>query len=252
MNYQQQQKYFSQEWLQKYEQALGGNTSKVHRLYKANIRLAQSFYPLLTILEVALRNAIDKCLIQHFNDPDWIRNQVNGYMSDPLLGRLRNPYSMKNMAIKTINKNHNRSHGKLISDINFGFWTEFFEKKHYGLLQGKVDHIFSNKPSTIKRNNIYDRLNEIRRFRNRVAHHEPVCFKPRTSTFDLSQALKIHQYSYEVLEWLDLEIAQWPKDIDTVNYELLRIDAIRNGGMNLDKRIQLFLMKCKHLLNDKL
>jgi hypothetical protein len=44
--------------------------------------------------------------------------------------------------------------------------------------------IFTNKPKDINHKIIYKELDEIRDFRNRIAHHEPICFnkKDKVST----------------------------------------------------------------------
>src|SRR5687768_4864643 len=57
------------------------------KLYNANIMLAQAFHPLLSQLEVVLRNALNSVLCRHFGDTDWIINEKAGFMSDRSLGR---------------------------------------------------------------------------------------------------------------------------------------------------------------------
>ena len=42
--------------------------------YKANIEVSESYYPLLAIMEIALRNNIDNQLKRKFNDENWFEH----------------------------------------------------------------------------------------------------------------------------------------------------------------------------------
>ena len=42
--------------------------------YKANIEVSESFYPLLAIMEIGLRNNIDSQLKRKFEDENWFEN----------------------------------------------------------------------------------------------------------------------------------------------------------------------------------
>ena len=48
--------------------------NKAYRLYKVNIELSEAFYPILSVLEVALRNVVNERLKVHFNDLYWFKN----------------------------------------------------------------------------------------------------------------------------------------------------------------------------------
>lgn len=43
--------------------------------YKSNILISESFYPLLAVLEIGLRNSIDYQLTKRFNDREWYDNK---------------------------------------------------------------------------------------------------------------------------------------------------------------------------------
>jgi hypothetical protein len=49
---------------------------KSYRLYKLNIELSEAFYPILSVLEVSLRNSVDETLKLHFKDPYWFQNSL--------------------------------------------------------------------------------------------------------------------------------------------------------------------------------
>ena len=45
--------------------------------YIYNIELSKSFYPIINIFEVTLRNSIDRALVTFFDVPDW--NEKRNY-----------------------------------------------------------------------------------------------------------------------------------------------------------------------------
>jgi hypothetical protein len=77
--------HFSALRVERYLQATQHSAPRAIELYKLNLKLCQAFHPLLSILEVVLRNRINDVLSEHFDDTNWIINQKNGFMSDPSL-----------------------------------------------------------------------------------------------------------------------------------------------------------------------
>lgn len=62
--------------------------------------------------------------------------------------------------------------GLIISNLNFGFWTQFTSKKISPLHnQGLNKRVFRGHPEISK---VESEVNKIRQFRNRVFHHEPL------------------------------------------------------------------------------
>ena len=76
MKYYEYEKAFSPARLNKYLISCNGNTNKALTLYRHNVKLCQKFYCVLNIFEVVLRNAINEHYKSYFDDPDWIRNQL--------------------------------------------------------------------------------------------------------------------------------------------------------------------------------
>jgi len=60
MKYEEYEKAISRPRLNIYLNACKGNKRKAIRLYRLNIKLSQSFYAILSILEVIIRNSIDE------------------------------------------------------------------------------------------------------------------------------------------------------------------------------------------------
>ena len=114
--------------------------------------------------------------------------------------------------------------GKIISDQNFGFWVSLFLSHHYGLVSGQIIHIFPNKPIRETRASIYDKLDKIRNFRNRVNHCEPICF--RGNTIDCTESLTILNSIYDLLNWIDPELEKFFDGLDNVRNKINQINSI--------------------------
>jgi len=222
--------YFSEARTNRYLIASKHAKIKALDLYKANLKISQSFHPLLGILEVILRNKLNSVLENFFSDPNWIINQKNGFMSDPSLiefkgqeNKTAQKYFLKSEIIqselkisksgKLINSN------RLISEQNFGFWTAFFETKHYRLLLGKPIQIFKTLPPKHGRKEIYEQLTNIRKFRNRINHNEPICFSE--NKVDFSEALAVNQSILDIFIWIDPEILTFISDFNSVEKNIL-------------------------------
>jgi hypothetical protein len=196
--------------------ATGNNNERAKKLYNANIRLAQAFHPILSQFEVVLRNSLNISLSIYFSDPEWIINQKSGFMRD---NSLRNShYFLKTCVQKTETKLTRRAipitSGKIISDQTFGFWIAFFLSHHYSLVGGQPIHIFAHKPISENRASIYSKLDEIKNFRNRVNHCEPICFNGHT--IDCSLALDIRSKLYSLIKWIDPQLVPFFESIDNI------------------------------------
>lgn len=225
ISYSQIESQLSQPRLKRYLTATGDNKTKAIQLYKANLRISKSFYPLVNVLEVAVRNSLDKVLSRHFGDTDWILNKQRGFMSDNSL-RQGNFY-LKNQVSKAIrnlrNRNAHITSGKVIAEQTFGFWTALLKPHHYRLLQGKPIDAFPNCPHNYQRNDFLRELNKLRDFRNRIYHNEPICFSNNVVGF--STASEIHDLILEVLEWIDGKFG-WINDLDEVVSEIRKASKI--------------------------
>jgi uncharacterized protein YutE (UPF0331/DUF86 family) len=102
--------------------------------------------------------------------------------------------------------------GNIIAEQSFSFWTNFFEAYHFKILKGKPIQIFSNLPHGVGRKEIFQKLNAIRQFRNRVNHNEPICFVD--NKFSYSEIQTIRQSIYELLTFIDERLIDFVESID--------------------------------------
>jgi Abi-like protein len=207
-------KYISVARFGRYKQATKNDIKRAEKLYKANLRLAQAFHPLLGILEVTLRNTLNNNLCVFFNDVDWILNRQN-FMNSYLKGEIQKAQNRlnRNKAVVTSSK--------IIAEQTLGFWTNFFEKSIYKNLKGNPIQIFNKLPSGIGRLEIHNKLDSIRLLRNRINHNEPICF--RGNQIDLKEAQEIYTNISEIMTWINPDLFKWMKEVDKVEKEIIRI-----------------------------
>jgi hypothetical protein len=219
-------KYLSRPRYYRYLIATVNSKDRAKILYNANIRLAQAFHPILSQFEVVLRNSLNIILSAHFIDTDWIINQKNGFMRDHSLKNSH--YFLKTCVQKTETKLQKRgipiTSGKIISDQSFGFWLAFFLSHHYSLVGGQPIHIFPHKPANENRASIYDKLDKIKDFRNRVNHCEPICFVGHN--IDCNEALNIRTTIYALIEWIDPNLIPFFEDIENIQSKANQIMQI--------------------------
>ena len=169
MKYERYEKALSTPRIGKNKKACNGDKNKALILYRYNIKLCQKFYGVLGVLEVVLRNAINEHFKTHLQDNDWLATQSqNGFL-----------FHYQDIIVKEINKlihNHKYTHDKLVASLSLGVWTFLFSRNCYKSSGKTLLQILPNKTHGLNQRDIYADLDKIRTFRNRIAHHEPLCF----------------------------------------------------------------------------
>ena len=140
------EKIISGERLQPYLTHHNNNQENAIQHYKSNILVSEAFYPLLSILEIGLRNSIDFQLTIRFDDKNWFENRefikiASRFQFDRISDAKSNILSEK----KEITT------GRIISELSFGFWTSFFDTKFEMTLWKTLRHAFPNCPKEIRK-----------------------------------------------------------------------------------------------------
>jgi hypothetical protein len=160
--------------LYRYKAACHNNTRKTLSLYRANIRMSQAFLAVLGIFEVVLRNKIDRHYkVQFAATPDWLVSSTlpGGFLTyngcQNSLNKISRTYS---------DLGANYTHDKLLAELSFGFWKFMFAGRQFQAGGSTLLAILPNLPPHRNQNFVYQKLDRINSIRNRVAHHEPICF----------------------------------------------------------------------------
>ena len=217
MQYPKFELYVSKPRIDRYLTACGGCQTRTQELYQANLKIAESFYSVLNLFEIFLRNRMNIELTKYFANPDWILTEKSGFMDD--ISLMPSKYFLKTQ-VQTAEKRakvrkKTITSGTIIAEQSLGFWTSLFDTHHYKLLSGSIIHCFPNKPSNIQRKQINLTLDEIREFRNRIYHNEPICFN--NSNIDFSEAMRIKSDIYNVLNWMDVDLANYTAKFDNID-----------------------------------
>lgn len=151
--------------------------------YLWNCTLSESLYESLHWLEISLRNSIHAAATQAWG-VSWL---TNGHLLPPEQGQVDD-------AIARLKKEgKNTSSEDIIAALNFGFWTSLFRKDYENKLRPLLIKIFPyvTPTSDRTRKHISDRLNNIRKFRNRIFHFEPIIkYKPEVRYGEIKQTIE--------------------------------------------------------------
>lgn len=78
--------------------------------------------------------------------------------------------------ISNLTANGTYTNDRIVSGVSFGFWPYMFTRLPFRLGGQSLLRIFPNRATGTNQRTIYNELQQIKNFRNRIAHHEPVCF----------------------------------------------------------------------------
>lgn len=222
MKYEEYESAWSPARLNRYLIACSGNKAKALQLYRLNIRLCQKLYGLLNVFEVVLRNAINEHYQHFFCDINWIESQLSsgGMLS---LAPKREEVSA---TINKLIKSGKYTSDRVVSCLSLGFWTYLFTKYPFAKGGKSILKILPNKSKPLGQRMVYNDLMRIKNFRNRIAHHEPICFDEKgqvNSSYARDNYLLILRYML-FLGFVDKQLL-WGMDVSP--YHLFqRIDSI--------------------------
>jgi hypothetical protein len=202
---------------QRYLQA-SGNRARALALYRANVALSQQLFGVIGVFEVILRNSIDRHMIAQQGN-EWLENAVapGGYFD--ISPGCEITYHSIQEAIHRMGIQY--THDGLITRLTFGFWTYLFSPKQFAVAGSSLLAVFPNRPFGTKQKTIFQNLVRINDLRNRIAHHEPICFEK--DTISTNQTEKRYHSILELLGWLGCNPQQILSGIDMVHNSLSTI-----------------------------
>lgn len=228
MKYSEFEKLISQPRLSRYKAACSNNTRKTVKLYKSNIRISQAFLGIIGVFEIVLRNKIDihyKAQFPAAGNPagnEWL-------LAATLPGGFLTPSNCRNSLLKVTEMygklGASYTHDKLIAELSFGFWKFLFSGHQFRAGGNTLLAIFPNLPAGYNQSNVYQKLDKINSIRNRVAHHEPICFGVGNA-IGTTYARDHFQHICDILGWLNISSSQLFYGVDGVSREASYIDSL--------------------------
>ena len=176
--------------------------SRAVKHYQSNIKLTEAFYTSLSVLEVALRNALSRELKTMTGRDDWYVIFAN----TPGLTNLNKYITQASKQI--IGRHEQITTSKIIAELTLGFWVSLLNAEYERLLWKDLRRAFPYIPKKDrKRKNVSAPLNRFRAFRNRVFHNESICW-------NMEKVQEIHDELLLVLEWINKDLPEWLTEID--------------------------------------
>ena len=191
------EKTFSSERMERYFALYPDEERRAILHYECNLKLAESFYVILSTLEVTLRNALTRELKTMTDREDW-------YAIFPTTPGLRSLNRYITEASQHISaRNEQVTPSKIVAELTLGFWVSLLNSEYERILWHSLRRAFPNMPRQQRqRRNVSAPLNLFRRFRNRVFHNESICW-------NLQRVEEIHSEMMTVLGWLNNDLPEW-------------------------------------------
>lgn len=210
----------SDERLQRYLMACNGNKAKAMTLYRRNISASLEMFAVVGAFEVALRNSIDRVMKANFGN-DWLRDAImpGGIFDIPAC---RDHAKIIRSAYDKLYRQGRYTHTHLLSKMEFGIWKYMFSSPQYRASNRVLLQVFPNKPTStreIQYNNtfIFNELDRVNSLRNRIAHHEPICFPAGFATITTSYIEYIYNKILTLLAWLGIDAESYLMGIEHVD-----------------------------------
>lgn len=195
-------------------------------LYRLNLKLSQELFTIVSCFEIALRNAIDR----HYTNTvglDWLRDSARpgGMFSNRQCGKT--PYIISEGERKL----NPYTHSKLLAEMDFGFWRYLFARHQYYSGDQTLLAIFPSKPISTPTHNynsnyIFSELEKINTLRNRLAHHEPVCFQIGSQIKDTNYARQNYNLIIQLFQWMNINESSLLYGLDHVSRIYDTIDQL--------------------------
>jgi hypothetical protein len=190
-------------------------TSSQHhalQLYAWNAKTASSAFEMVGHLEVLLRNAIDECLREHFREAErgipWFFLPLAGgeHVSKALSDvRSRLQEQERSSARHGIRQSTRDSRHQIVAGMSFGFWSGMLGPKYEELWRACIHRAFPH--SSGKRSDVSAALERVRKFRNRLAHHD--------SMLNVDVPFEV-RHILQVARYIDAEAAAWIEECTAV------------------------------------
>ena len=229
MKYSEFEDAISPDRMHRYVSACTNDTKRAMTLYRYNIKLSQEMYAIISCFEVSLRNKINKEMRANFGN-DWLRDFVlpgGRFDTDP---RVEGTRKIIKKAYEGLVRCHRYSPTKLLAEMEFGVWKFMFNNVQYRLSGRCLLNIFPNKPTSTPQAQydnafIFNALDVINNMRNRIAHHEPICFGDN-GNIDTQSVMFCYTRIMQLFQWMNI-------DADSLLYGVNHVVVVSDKVMKI-------------------
>ncbi len=187
----------SQERLGTYLDSTDGDREEAVQLHVWNTAVGSAFFGPLQILEVTLRNSMNRRLSETYGEA-WYDNCETGLnrRAQDLISRVR--YKLDNVG-------HGDVPHRIVAALSFGFWVSLLNTGHprgnyeMTLWRPALRKSFPHC-DRLRRSQAFEPLNRLLKLRNRIAHHEPIFLR------NLNEE---HNLILEITGWISPTTQEW-------------------------------------------
>ena len=134
-------------------------------------------------------------------------------------------------AYRELIRKHSYDHSQLLSKMEFGIWKYLYSNVHYALTGQVLLQVFPNKPRSTRTQHydnsyMFSVLDSVNNMRNRIAHHEPICFNKATGAIDTSYSLTIYAHIMMLFQWMGIDSGALLYGLDHVGQSSNKIMSI--------------------------
>ena len=219
----------SEERLHRYLEACGGVRVKAITLYRRNTIASLEMFAVVGAFEVALRNAIDKVMTTNYGT-DWLRDAIlpGGIFDIP---QCRDHARIIRAAYDKLIRQGRYTHTHLLSKMEFGIWKYMFSSPQFRASGRILLRILPNKSSStrdIQYNNtfVFNELDHLNSLRNRIAHHEPICFPTGLATITTSYIELVYEKIIRLFKWLGIDADKYLYGLDHIQQVCKKINQL--------------------------
>lgn len=167
------EQWLSADRFRTYLRFAGGDRVRALALHEWNARLNAALLHDFAHLEVGLRNLYDRALMGAVRGGErhWTEPVSFGALFPPAQPANARTHADLQRA-QALAGGSGAPVGKVLAELTFGFWVLLTSSRNSPLIW--TPHLSSAYPARSQRIRIHQGLDELRKARNRVAHHEPV------------------------------------------------------------------------------
>ncbi len=148
-----------------YLRSANGDQRNALALYEWSARTASAAFETVGHLEILLRNALDRCLRDYYRED---RTGIPWF----LLPTPGGDHVAESVAVarERLRPQRKETRHQIIAELTFGFWSGLLGPKYEDLWREAIRHAFPN--SSGRRKQVAVAVERVRKFRNRLAHHD--------------------------------------------------------------------------------
>lgn len=185
----------------------------VAQKYSWHALTSGAFFVSLHMCEVAVRNGVDAALTATYG-LDWPWQAV-------FENSLPNPAGLHFKPQSELRRARAKfaagATGKVIAELKFAFWCHLFTRRYQSRVWDfHIKNAFPNLPTAYTaiqaRQAIQSQLDPLRKFRNRIAHHEPILAEPLSAR---------HLSIQSLITWRCAQVASWHASWEIITQNML-------------------------------